>query len=445
MTGMAQAVPVVPGVVSSFLWLNIERFGRLSLGFAQTMMVARHLGPAGFGAINGSVAIVALFTGLTTLGLDSIVARRLALASTKAGALLGTAVAMRVLVGGVVVAGLVAFRPAGSGASVHTVIAFTALAQALQAGDSWFVSTGRQRRATIIRLAVFLFAFVVRVVCVFAGAGVLVFAVVFVAEAIVSAVLVLLRAGAESRSRFAIDFAGCGRELIQESWPVIISAVGTAVCMRIDLVVVTRSIPHDIAGVYAAAVRLNELFYFVATAISGATIGSLVRTHQSDPKGFREVQAAIAALASWAGLIIAVAWAAGGGIAVRLLFGAQYDGAGAFLRVLAFGNVAVFCGTAWSVFWLALRLQKTLMVVTASASIATLIATILLARRFGAMGAAYGALVGQFLPLLLVQGSTLARQAFGEMLLAGMRPVRSALVIRDWLHRDLRVVGTGIR
>ncbi len=427
-------------MTSSFVWLNAERAARLVVGFVQSAMVARHLGPDAFGVLNSSLALMALLTAFAVLGLDNVVARRIALEPAQAGALLGTSFALRVAAGAglaiMVIGSLFVRSPAGPERTVTAVVALTLVAQSFLSGEAWFAATGDQRPVALARVTAQFTSFGIRIGLVIAGAGVVAFAVVAVLEVLANATLVFAWARRRSAARIAVRVRGVALDLLGESWPVVLSTASVAACNRLDLVLVGHFLPREITGSYAAAVRLNELVQFVAAAVPAATIGGLARLHARNREGFLEVHGALAAIAVLAGATIALAWMLFAHPAVTIVFGARYEDAAPFLRILAWTNVSVFAGSVWSVFWVSERLLRTLMTITVASALATVAADSWLLPRYGATGAAIGTLIGQFLPFILLQFHREAREASNAMFAGIAHPARSVSRIRAWLQLE---------
>ena len=78
-------------------WLFTEKFFNVSIGFAVGVWVARYLAPERFGLLNYAQSFVALFSVLSTLGLNSILTRELVKNEADRDILMGTAFYLRLL------------------------------------------------------------------------------------------------------------------------------------------------------------------------------------------------------------------------------------------------------------------------------------------------------------------------------------------------------------
>ena len=88
-------------IVSNTGWLLSEKILRLLMGFFVGLWVARYFGPEQFGLLNYSIAIIALFGSIGSLGLRTIVVRDLVNMPEAGRITLGTSALLHIL-GGVV-------------------------------------------------------------------------------------------------------------------------------------------------------------------------------------------------------------------------------------------------------------------------------------------------------------------------------------------------------
>jgi len=80
-------------------WLFADKVLRVIVGVVVLISLARYLGPERFGILNYSIAFVALFTRIATLGMDSIVVRDVVQDPMDVDRILGTGFFLR-LIGG---------------------------------------------------------------------------------------------------------------------------------------------------------------------------------------------------------------------------------------------------------------------------------------------------------------------------------------------------------
>ena len=86
-------------IVSNSGWLLADKAVRMGVGLFVGVWTARYLGPEQFGLWNFASAFAALFSALSTLGLDGIIIRELIKKPERQNVLLGSAFALKVMGG----------------------------------------------------------------------------------------------------------------------------------------------------------------------------------------------------------------------------------------------------------------------------------------------------------------------------------------------------------
>lgn len=83
--------------LSNSLWMLLEKSARIISGILVGVLVARYLGADQYGLISYALSIMAIFTILSTLGLESIVVRELITRKEAKNQILGTSFALRLV------------------------------------------------------------------------------------------------------------------------------------------------------------------------------------------------------------------------------------------------------------------------------------------------------------------------------------------------------------
>ena len=145
-------------IAANSSWLLFDKLVRALLGLLVGAWVARHLGPAQFGALAYVLAYVALFQPFANLSADAIVVRGLSQQPNSTAEVLGTALALRLAIGFVcwlaAIAGAALIADEGSNLVLLTaVVGGTLLFQAADVVDLWFQSQSQSRRTVVAKLA----------------------------------------------------------------------------------------------------------------------------------------------------------------------------------------------------------------------------------------------------------------------------------------------------
>lgn len=342
----------VRAILHNVSWLVFERGLRLAGGLVIGAWVARYLSPERFGLLNYSVGFASLFAAVATLGLPGVLVRELVRAPGSAGTVLGTSLVLRLG------ASLVAYvsilmtfavvRPGDcDGFEVMAIVGLVTLLQSFEIVDSWFQAEVKSRYTAIGRIVAFVIGAAVRVVLITSGAGLLAFAVVLVAETVVSVLVSLVSfrwvGNRFSEWRFSVNRA---RELLLLSWPLVFEGIMISIYMRIDQVMLGSMCGDAAAGVYSAATRVSEVWYFLPVIIVDSVTPRLI---QSKCVSVELYQARLCRL--FQGMLalslpIALVLTVFAHAVILALYGRDYIDAAPILAVHAWAAPFVFLGVA---------------------------------------------------------------------------------------------------
>src|SRR3546814_20113759 len=70
---------------------------------------------------------------------------------------------------------------------------------------------------------------------------------------------------------------------LRRSWPILISGITAVIYVRLDVVMLTWWSSPEEAGIYSAAARLSEVWYFVPTLLMHAVFPGLLSLPRGDP------------------------------------------------------------------------------------------------------------------------------------------------------------------
>lgn len=278
--------------MGNFSWLVAEKGVRLVLSVGVGFWVARYLGPERFGILNYGLALVGLVSLLAELGLENVVRRDLIRTPGRTTEWVATSAGLR-LAGGVAAYGVLAIilwrgGMRDSERMLVAVLGLTLFQPAFMVADLWFQAR-LQARFTVwaqgLALAV---GAGVRVALIVGGASLTTFAWAVVGEAAIACALVMFlarRAGLRWPLR-AFDGV-VARQLLREAWPLLLSGIAVMLYLRIDVIMLRRMVGEAEVGIYAAATRFTEIWYFLPVALASSALPSLLRAREKDAATYR--------------------------------------------------------------------------------------------------------------------------------------------------------------
>lgn len=384
-------------------WLFADKFLRMGVGLFVGVWVARYLGPELFGTYNYALAFVALFSACANLGLDSIVIRDIVREAECSDETLGSAFALKLAGAALTLLLSIGFihvmRPRdGLTLTLVFIVAIGTFFQAFDTIDFWFQSQVRSRSTVVARNAAFLIVSLVKIFLIWTSAPLVAFAWAGLAETSLGAyglVLAYRRAGHRLGAwRYCLAKA---RELLRESWPLFLSALFVTLYIRIDQVMVGQMLGDREVGIYSAAVRLVEVWYFIPMAITSSVFPAIISAKKKGETEYYATLEKLYLLMIWLSLAVAIPITLLAGPIVQMIFGPEYRGGAMVLSISCWSGLFIFFGLVSNHWYLLENLNHYTLYRHALGAVINIALNLVLIPRYGINGAAYATLVTQFI------------------------------------------------
>jgi O-antigen/teichoic acid export membrane protein len=403
-------------VLANTGWLLADKVCRLTISVLVGAWVARHLGPIAFGELAYVLALLALLQAACTLGFDGPVVRDIAQESQRTANLLGSAMGLRLAAGiaGWIVAMLVvrALRPEDTAALVMIALAGAALVfQPAEVVDLWFQSCSRSKATVGYRLAAYLAVALFKVALILQDAPLWAFAGTAAFDALlVAAALTLAYSRSPATARWHFDRV-IARRLLAESWPFMLAALSVGIYMRIDQMMLRDLSDERQLGLYSAVIPFSQAWHMLPMTLCASLLPRLSQLRQESPQRYRLRLQQTFSLMTWGGAAAAGLTAVCAPWLVRWLLDARFADAIPVLQWHAITNVFVFMGVAQSLAIVNERTPHVALIKTLIGAAVSVAMNLLLIPRWGAVGAAWAAIVAYGASAVLVN-AIVAPEAF---------------------------------
>jgi O-antigen/teichoic acid export membrane protein len=381
-------------VMSNTAWLLADKIIRMGIGLFVGIWVARYLGPEQFGLLSFAFAFVALFSPISSLGLESIVIRNIVTDPSTKDKILGTAFVLKFIGGTVafliVLGGIALVRPGDSLA--HWLVGITAagmIFQALDPIDYWFQSQVQSKFSIYARNSAFLIVSVAKVYLILTGASLVAFAWAGLAEITIGSAGIVV--SYQIRGHNLKDWQSSYpqiKSLFRDSWPLLMSGIAIMIYMRIDQVMLSVMAGDQEVGIYSAAVRLVEAWYFIPMAVVSSVFPSIVEAKTMGEDIFYERLQKLYNFMTLMAYIIILPVTFLAGWIVETLFGVAYSKAGPMLAVLIWSILFTNLGVARSTFLTTMNWTRTHLLTVTFGCFINITLNYLLIPSYGGMGAA---------------------------------------------------------
>jgi len=148
-------------------------------------------------------------------------------------------------------------------------------------------------------------------------------------------------------------------------------------------------------GLYSAALRLSEVWYFLPVALTSSVFPALVRSKEADESRYLDRLRRLFSLMAVIALTVAISTSLFASQLIQLVFGDRYAGAGTVLSIHVWTSIFVFWGVVGETWYLNEGLTRLTLYRTGSAALANVALNLVMIPRYGGVGAAIATLVSQ--------------------------------------------------
>lgn len=419
-------------------WLMFEHLFRMSAAFLVAIWLIRYLGPEDFGKYSYAASFVGLFTVFAGLGLDSIVVRNLLGDENERGAILGTALALRLLAAAATYTLTVVLIYLVNDDSTIRMMVYVIAGQLLTMPflviDHWFQSQVQSKYVVWVKTIATVVILSSRVSFILMELPVVYFAGLLLTENVILAIglIITYRLKNVDKTRWLVR-VDIARELMADAWPLIVTGFSISIYLRIDQVMLERMAGSAAVGIYAAAVRFSEIWYFIPMAIAASVFPAVVRTRANGDyalyrrrmQAFYDVMVAIS-------YIIAIPLTVLSVDLIKLLYGERYIGAGPIMQVHIWAFVFVCLGVSRSRWLVAENFTRFAMITAGLGALTNVLLNLWLIPDYAGLGAAWATTISYAVSGYISSAATAkVRPAFIQQSLSLLLPFRLRKSIRS--------------
>jgi len=392
--------PHIQRAIGNTGWLLFDRVFRMLIGVTVGAWVARYLGPAQFGELAYIIAFIAFFQVIAGLEANGFIVRDIARKRGDAAVILGTSLRLRVVSGIMcwlaAIALMYLLHPEdGRLCRLVAIVGAMLVFQASDTVDLWFESQSQSKLTVIAKLVSYLFSNGVRVFLLLYKAPLIAFAGVICLESAALAVaLIVAYRRFPADNRWRADMAQA-KQLLHLCWPFIASGVMITAYMRIDQIMLKEMLGERELGIYAVALTLSQVWNIIPATLVASLAPFVARKKSRSEAEYRDALVIIFrffAIVAFLGTVLtalAAPWIVG------LLYGVEYRASAPVLSVLVFVIFFVFQGIAQSLWVVNDNVRIVNLIGTFLAALISIIANLVLIKKFGIMGAVFSCLLAQ--------------------------------------------------
>ncbi|WKJ88633.1 flippase [Methylomonas montana] len=383
------------------LWMMIEQVLRIIAGLLVGIWVARYLGPEQFGLFSYILAFTSIFSGMARLGLDGIMVRELVNQRDQRDIYLGTAFWLELIGAFIVIAIIIIIVPFTSNDATTNFFIFIITAglvfQSFEVVEYYFQSQVLAKVVSICKVIQLTLSSLIKVYLVMTNAELFLFVLVTLFDSLTLATCYFIAYSFHEKPSFFKCFdITIVKKLIKDSWPLTLSSIVVMIYMRINQIMIKDMLGEYEVGIYSAAVRLSEAWYFIPVMITSSIFPAILNAKKSNEELYNQYLQRLYTFMVWLAIGIAIPMTFLSDWLIAFLYGEAYKDAGPIFMILIWVGVFVNLGVASSKWVITENLVKNALFRTSSGAIVSILLNYFLIENAGVYGAAYATFVSYF-------------------------------------------------
>ncbi|MEL7146443.1 MAG: flippase, partial [Bacteroidota bacterium] len=337
-------------VTGNSIWLILDKVGRIVIKLLVSILIANYLGSELLGTINYVNSITLILFSFASLGLNGIAVREMVEgANMQVEKVIFNSLLMKLLAA-VLCFGIsltfVSFYLGDDALKLYAILlAAGQTFRSFEIFDYWFQSKLNSRVSVISRLVALSVVSLMQIAAIVFDMGILMIVLAMSTEFLLIAVLYVFSYLRTSTINFQVDFA-LWRSLLSKSWPLILSAFGSIIYLKVDQLMIEHYIDKAAVGVYGVAVQYSEIWYFLPNALALSFFPVLVK--KKNEADFDKLIIGGYSLMFVLSLSIAIGVALLGPALIRLLYKEEFWQAGEILVIHIWAGIFIFMRSIFS-------------------------------------------------------------------------------------------------
>jgi len=360
--------------------------------------LARYLGPENYGVFNYAIAFVGLFSFIAPLGVDAILSRDLVAHPEKRNELMGTAFGLK-MIGGILaflLASITAYFLETSYLVKIIVILFSLsfLVYPFNVIYTFFNSSVESIKNVKAQITAAFISSILKIFLIISGLGIIWLAVIYFLEIIIQyyGYFIIYK-----KSNFNFKDWNFNKSLsfniLKNSWLLMFASAATFIYLKIDQVMIGKMMGSVEVGLYAAAVKMADVWYFIPGIICGSLFPAIINAKKHSEDLYNKRLKNLYWFLFLFSVVIALPISFLSKPLIFLIFGSEYISAASVLSIYVWAGVGIFLGTAINQYLMSENMLRTIFVLNILTMIVNIVLNFYLIPIIGLNGSALATLI----------------------------------------------------
>lgn len=369
--------------------------------------IARNLGPSNYGSLSYIFAYVGIFSFIANLGVNDILIRDLVRTPEKKNELLGTA--FRLLSYGGVLAFLISsvsilFVESSPVIRLLVILYSTIfLYSPVNVIAAYFQATVQAKKNAQAQMVGTILTSILKIFLLATNQGIIWLTLAFTLDYVIGTILYIWNyLHSELRFKSWTYNKSIALNFFYSSIYLMLSSAAGYILLKIDQVMIKFFLDETAVGLYAVAVKLSEIWYFIPAIICASIFPAIINSKKNDEGQYKRRLTRLYVFLGAAAVLIALPITLLASPIITVLFGPAYTASVPLLQIYVWSGVGLFLMTGINRYLMAENYLKSIFVYSLVSVVTNIVLNILFIPQIGLLGAAWATLVSYLISPIIV-------------------------------------------
>lgn len=328
-------------------WVTISKILTMVFSLVTTMIVARILGPESFGVLNYVLSIIGLFSIIASLGVSNVTYKEMVSHKEKREEILGSSIALTMSTGAIAIClvfiSLFFMHESTYIKGLILLMSLSFITQPLSLLSIDFLKDGESKYATITQLITSLVSSTLKILVVFLSSSLVPFIAILVIENLIAGCIYVYQIKKIKKRSFLLTVSKKQvLFILSSSIPLMLMIGFTEIYARIDQIMLKHYLDVRAVGLYSAAVRLTEVWYFIPNILITALFPALVNASKESPQEYKKRFNYLILILIITSLVISIITFVWSDLLITIVYGKDFIQGSKLLAVYVFSLLGSF-------------------------------------------------------------------------------------------------------
>jgi O-antigen/teichoic acid export membrane protein len=387
--------------------LLIDQFLRVIFALVIGSWTARYLGHSQFGEMTYAITFITVFQMISSFSMDSIGVREFIVDDANSNVIFGSLFFIRIFLGLIcwILSVFLAWFFLGlNDASFFLIfiLGISLVVQSLNIVEIWFQSQKKISYITLSRLSAAILSNLFKIYLIEQHFPLVYFAITLVFDSVLFVIFLLLcyrKYPVKGKLKFHMGFA---KRFLKDSFPFVLGSVAIFFYTRIDFFIIKKYLSSSDLGLYSAVITISSALPMIPMVLINVISPLLLEKKLQSQLLYNNYLIKVFKLFSYLSILLISLIFYFSNIIIEVLFGIEYIAAAPILRVHVFTNFFIYMGIVQNVWMVNANLGRLSLFKTLIGLVIAVGMNMIMIPMFGITGAAYSAVVVQFVSSFLI-------------------------------------------